>query len=242
MTTQPPVPLSLPLRFHSVARRSIYLDVAGQIRAAILAGTMATGQQLPPERELSRQFAVSRATVREALRHLQAQGLLAPRGRTSPLATAGPEDAVERFREALTHVVKLREVSLPDLVELRLAVETAALERAAAAPVPAELEAARAALAVMERADVPAEEFRGADVAFHVALVGASGNQALLLVMQAVKDGMRLHLGEALRARSFAKARPSIVAEHRALLRAVERGAGRDATALLRRHLRFYAT
>src|SRR5881227_4110226 len=105
-------------RFHSVSRPSIYMDVAGQIRRAILEGTMSSGERLPPERELARQFGVSRATVREALRHLQAQGLLAARGRTSPLETAGPEVAVSRFCEALAQVVRLRDVSLTDLVDL----------------------------------------------------------------------------------------------------------------------------
>src|SRR5256885_5628813 len=108
------------------------MDVAGKIRGAIGEGTMASGERLPPERELAEQFGVSRATVREALRHLQAQGLLASRGRTSPMRTASPEATVARFCEALTNVVQLRDVSLPDLIELRLAIESAGLTRAAA--------------------------------------------------------------------------------------------------------------
>src|SRR2546430_12676760 len=90
-------------RFHSVSRPSIYMDVAGQIRRAILEGTMSSGERLPPERELARQFGVSRATVREALRHLQAQGLLAARGRTPPLRPAGPPQGVGPFGQGLMH-------------------------------------------------------------------------------------------------------------------------------------------
>jgi GntR family transcriptional repressor for pyruvate dehydrogenase complex len=230
------------VQFQTIAKSAAYLEVATQIRAAILQGSMSAGERLPPERELARQFGVSRATVREALRHLQAQGLLAARGRTSPLERATPEQAAARFREALTHVVQLEQVALPDLVELRTAIETTALARAAADPLPERLEEARAALATMERADVTPAQFYQADVAFHVALVAASGNRALLLVMLAVKDAIRLHLDEALSARSFAKVRPRIVEEHRGLLRAVERGAGQAAAAQLRQHLGFYAT
>src|SRR5207247_3195652 len=130
-------------RFHSVSRPSIYMEVAGQIRRAILEGTMSSGERLPPERELARQFGVSRATVREALRHLQAQGLLAARGRTSPLETAGPAEAVARFREALVDAVRLQEVPLSDLVELRIAIEAGALARAGPAEIHARLEEAR---------------------------------------------------------------------------------------------------
>ncbi|HEX2659842.1 MAG TPA: FCD domain-containing protein [Polyangia bacterium] len=215
--------------------------MADQIRSAILAGTMSSGERLPPERELARQFGVSRASVREALRHLQAQGLVSAGGRTSPLQMAGSEQAASRFREALTHVVQLQGVSQADLVELRIAIETTALIRAAAAPVPGALEEARAALAIMERSDVLGAEFHAADVAFHLALVSASGNQALLLVMQAVKDAIRTNLDEALSVRSLAKLRPKIVSEHRALLRSIERGAGQAAATQLRRHLQeFY--
>jgi GntR family transcriptional repressor for pyruvate dehydrogenase complex len=238
MDSSPPSPL-----FRAVSRATLYVEVAAQIRAAILGGAMSSGEKLPSERELARQFGVSRASVREALRHLQAQGLLAPRGRTSPLESAGSDQAALRFREALTHVAQLQGVSLGDLVELRVAIEGAALVRAAAAPVGARLEEARAALAVMERSDASAEEFQEADVSFHLALVAAAGNQALLLVMQAVKDAIRAHLGEQLSARALSKLRPRIVAEHRAMLRSVERGAGAAAGAQLRRHLgEFYGT
>src|SRR5438445_620753 len=175
-------------RFHSVSRPSIYMDVAGQIRRAILEGTMSSGERLPPERELARQFGVSRATVREALRHLQAQGLLAARGRTSPLETAGPAEAVARFREALMHAVRLQEVPLSDLVELRIAIEAAALARAATAQITASLEEARVTLAVTPRVDVRPHELHEADVAFHVALVAASGHRALLPGLVPVTD------------------------------------------------------
>jgi len=229
--------------FSAVSRPTLYVEVAGQIRSAILDGTIPSGEKLPPERELARQFGVSRASVREALRHLQAQGLVAPGGRTSPLQSAGSDQAALRFREALTHVAQLQGVSLGDLVELRVAIEGAALLRAAAAPVAAHLDEARAALAIMERGEASAEEFRQADVAFHVALVAAAGNQALLLVMQAVKDAIRAHLDDHLSTRALAKLRPRIVAEHRAMLRSVERGAGEAAGAQLRRHLgEFYGS
>src|SRR5438552_1393139 len=224
--------------FQTVSRRTLYVEVAGQIRSAILDRTISSGQKLPSERELARQFGVSRASVREALRHLQAEGLLAQGGRTSPLQGASSDQAALSFREALTRAAQLQGVSLGDLLELRVAIEGAALLRAAASPIGVHLEEARAALAVMERTEAPAEEFRQADVAFHVALVAAAGNQAFVLVMQAVKDAIRAHLDDHLSTRALAKLRPRIIAEHRAMLRSVERGAGEAAGAQLRRHLR----
>jgi DNA-binding FadR family transcriptional regulator len=223
--------------FEPVQRSALYVEVAGRIRQAILAGELPAGERLPPERELARKFAVSRTSLREALRHLQAQGLLASAGRTSPLQTAGPEELAGRLGEALEHVVKLQEVSVADLAELRIAIESAALERAARAPRKEQLEAARAALLVMEAEGVLWKDFREADVAFHAALVAASGNKAMSLVMQAVKGAIEKHLERTMRTREFEKVRKRVALEHRALLLAVERGNAKSVAGLLRAHL-----
>src|SRR3954453_8271284 len=58
----------------TIARASS--SIADQIRAAILSGRLEQGERLPPERELAEQFGVSRVTVRDALRGLEAMGLI----------------------------------------------------------------------------------------------------------------------------------------------------------------------
>lgn len=81
------------------------------------------------------------------------------------------------------------------------------------------------------------------DAVFHLALVAASGNEALHMVMLAVKDSMKLHLDEALRSISpFAEVRAKLTGEHRALLAAVEGGDARRAAKILADHLAFYGT
>ncbi|MDQ3342889.1 MAG: GntR family transcriptional regulator, partial [Actinomycetota bacterium] len=50
--------------------------IVDQMRQLILGGELSTGDRLPPERELAERFGVSRVTVRDALRTLEAQGLL----------------------------------------------------------------------------------------------------------------------------------------------------------------------
>jgi DNA-binding FadR family transcriptional regulator len=229
-------------QFEHVKRVTIYEQVAERIRSAILARSLSLEDGLPAERELAAQFGVSRTTVREALRHLQAQGLLSASGRTSPMRPADPETALARFRDALSLVVQLSHISLSELIELRLAVETAALVRAAQSPIKKHLDEARSALAVMAQPKVDQPGFYEADTAFHIALVAASGNEALRLVMLAVRDSIRLHLDEAMRGRTFAKERPRVLEEHRRLLLAVENGKEKVVSSLLLEHLRFYAT
>src|ERR687886_1492365 len=58
----------------AVARASS--AIAEQIRTAIVTGQLGEGDRLPPERELAEQFGVSRVTIRDALRALEAMGLI----------------------------------------------------------------------------------------------------------------------------------------------------------------------
>ena len=53
-----------------------YLELAGELREGILAGEFTDGKQFPTETALCRRFDVSRFTVREALRRLEAEGLI----------------------------------------------------------------------------------------------------------------------------------------------------------------------
>ncbi|MGH3039100.1 MAG: FadR/GntR family transcriptional regulator, partial [Gaiellaceae bacterium] len=56
--------------------RKAYEQVNDQLRELIVSGELAPGERLPNEAVLAREFGVSRATVREALRILTAQNLI----------------------------------------------------------------------------------------------------------------------------------------------------------------------
>jgi GntR family transcriptional repressor for pyruvate dehydrogenase complex len=224
--------------FAEVVRNPVYLQVAEQIREAILDRELVPGTRLPTERELAAQFGVSRTTIREALRALQAQGLLTGGGRTTPLRTTVREVGSGPLSEALSTVVRLRTVSLGDLVELRCALESAALGGAARGSDGTRLEEARAALAEMRRDDVTPEEFHEADVRFHVSLAAASGNEAMHLVMLAIRDAIASHLLDGLHRQENGRATlRRLVREHAAILQAVEEGDGKRAGELVRSHV-----
>src|SRR3954470_4839077 len=107
----------------SPARRLRMLDdVFVQIRDAILAGEVGEGQRLPNERDLAERFAVGRPTVREALRSLEALGIVEIRaGRAGGAFAARPSEAT--LGSALSTLVSLRGASAQELAEFRLGFE-----------------------------------------------------------------------------------------------------------------------
>ncbi|MBL6749080.1 MAG: GntR family transcriptional regulator [Nevskia sp.] len=78
---------------------TLYRKVAGALRREIERGGFAVGASLPPESELCRRFAVSRHTVRQALRQLRDDGLVASRqgAGTTVLQPAGRSGYVQTF-------------------------------------------------------------------------------------------------------------------------------------------------
>jgi DNA-binding FadR family transcriptional regulator len=228
------------MAFNEVVRSPVYLQVAEQLREAILSGELSPGEALPAERELSETFGASRASVREALRVLQAQGLITGGG--APMPAVVSEESTGPARDALIALLRLNRVELDDLVELRCVLESAALKRAALDPDPARLVEARQALEDMRVPGVSVESFDEADVRFHVALARASGNEATHLVMAALRDAVARHLLAALRAQpNPRRLLRRLTTEHEAILEAVEAGDGDHAASLVDAHIRrFY--
>lgn len=227
------------LEFEEVVRRPAYLQVAEQLREAILSGALPPDSELPSERELTDRFGVARTTVREALRALQAQGLAVADRPTSPLRVVRAEALSSGpARDAFVHLLRLGAVPLSDLVELRCALESAAVS-AVAAKRRVSLQAAHDEVALMRASVGDVEAFEEADVRFHLALVAASGNEALHLVMLAVREPVGAHLRSSLR--TLEDPRPTLrrlAREHARILEAIEAHDGALAAERITAHIR----
>ena len=185
-----------------------YQKVVEQIEQAILSGDIQPGQHLPSERELMVQLSVSRPTVREALRVLQSQGLIAskPGGRGGPVVLPVSPDTLGR---SFTMAARIASLSLSELVQFRIVLESSACQLASALRTPEQLRQMRDAVERME-AEVAngSEEFNRADLDFHAAIWEASHNSLLRVCGQAVAGSIlnlmndrmqrlrRLHLGD----------------------------------------------
>jgi DNA-binding FadR family transcriptional regulator len=106
------------LLFSPARRLRMLDDVSAQIRDAILAGEVAEGERLPNERDLAERFQVGRPTIREALRSLEALGIVEIRaGRAGGAYVARPSEAT--LGSALATLVSLRGATPQELAEFR---------------------------------------------------------------------------------------------------------------------------
>jgi DNA-binding FadR family transcriptional regulator len=214
------------------------VQVADQMREAVLSGELAPGTVLPSERELCEQFEVSRTSVREALRALQAEGFVSGAGANAPLRVAGPEALAVGPRQALERLQRMGRVPLSDLLDMRCALEAAAVESAARRLPRPDLAGAQAEIDAMHAAADDVEAFEQADVRFHLALAAASGNQALQLILVAVRDSIAAHLLDALHAAADPPATIArLTGEHKDILAAVEEREPDRARHLMREHI-----
>lgn len=228
------------MSFQQVSRNPIYLQVAEQIRAAIYSGQWPQGQPLPPERELSEMFGVSRASIREALRVLQAENLISADGKSPRTVKGGLQAGA--LTGALMHLLQLQRVELDDLVDFRCLIEGAALRQAARRQDEQYLDEARQVLEEMKTTEMSAEETDAADIRFHVALTAASGSEVMRLVMIGIRQAAANHFMAALRSHADPHTIiRSLAHEHEEILRAVQSRDGERAAALVEGHItRFY--
>jgi DNA-binding FadR family transcriptional regulator len=175
------MPLNLPIRAETLA-----IQVARQIENLITSGVWPVGTRIPPEKDLVSTLAVSRNTVREALRSLVHTGMLQPRAGDGTYVRAPSELAVPLSRRA-------KRGSLRDAVEVRAGLERQAARLAAERRTDAAvtrmrelLDALRLAVMAQDR-----ESYTSADAELHRTIVGCSRNELLVEIYE--------HLGGALK-------------------------------------------
>ncbi|NIO70504.1 MAG: FCD domain-containing protein [Anaerolineae bacterium] len=211
-------------------------DVVEQIKQAIFDDQLSAGDRLPPERELAEQFAVSRITIREALRILEANGLIEIRvGAAGGAFVRAPN--FEPLSDSLTTMLKLQKTDVLELAEARKVVETAVAELAAQRATPQDLEAmeetldgAREALATGDHHYTPHS------VAFHLALARAAKNQVLLFTV----NSFRSLFYEALESLPPSDMAHRAVADHHQIYEAVKNRDPQKARQLMEEHLSYF--
>ena len=173
------------LRFEPIARRTIAEEIRETLVESIHNGTLPPGAQLPSERELCDQFAVARTSIREAVQGLVTLGLIEKRGNRSYVVEHLPAVNFDSDR---------RKRRVRELFEVRQVVEVP-IARIATCRATAVQREDIARLAGGFTEDMPLDEFRRLDRAFHTAVARACGNVVLAELYHKVLDTL-FHSGE----------------------------------------------
>ena len=175
-------------------RRGRGSAVAQQMLQAIYDGQWAVGDRLPNERQLGQELGVSRATLREAVRVLEADGVVeVRRGVTG--GTFVVEPGPNRVGFQLASLLRFGQATPDHFQEFRMAFE---LENAYLAGLRATSENHERLERILDRLgdavlrlDASWETFAELDMAFHEEIAAASQNPIRLAVMLGVHEAFR---------------------------------------------------
>jgi GntR family transcriptional regulator, transcriptional repressor for pyruvate dehydrogenase complex len=153
-------------------------EVRRQIEGAIRAGDFGPGDRLPSERELVETFGVSRVSVREAIRSLEALGFV----RVYQGRGAFVTDRRSGFGEPMARWLEMHRGEVLELLGVRGALDELAaastVEHYDEAKVAAIVEA-QAAFAAAVESEAPTDELVSLDIDLHLAIAEASGVRLL---------------------------------------------------------------
>src|SRR4051794_9677441 len=228
MARQPQPGLFAPV---SVARASS--SIADQIRQAIVTGRLEQGQRLPPERELAEQFGVSRVTVRDALRALEAMGLIEVRvGARGGAFVTVPTGSI--VGQTMSDMMMMSAVTPEDIVEARLVVELGTVTLACARATDEDL-AELQDLAERSQSALAAKTYtRELSWDFHALVAKAAHNGAIEGLTSSFRSSLSMH---PIRTREGARAHSLTVEEHARIFEAIERHDGETARREMATHL-----
>lgn len=194
-------------------------QIADELRALIVTGRLAEGDSLGREPDLVERFGVSRPSLREALRILEAEGLISVvRGMLGGVVVHAPDTRMTARTAAL--LLQARHVPLADVHEARSLIEPAAVRVVASA------RSRRSAVAELRRlideearVIMDPDAFGQANARFHERLVALAGNQTLSIVAEMLNE----IVGRAVTAVAKAASAGTSVATRRRGIRSQER-------------------
>ena len=214
--------------------------IAAQIRRQIVRRELEEDDPLPPEAELMEHYGVSRATLREAIRVLESEGLIiVRRGARGGARVRLPDVSVTGRHLGL--LLQLRGTTLDDVFAARLVIEPAAARQIA--ELGSELAVARLRDGIDEEDAAAADPtaFAATSARFHALLVSVAGNDTLALVSEALADiivaSTEHAVAQSRQVQDQERSNRRAVRAHRKLLALVEAGDGEGAEAYWRTHM-----
>lgn len=175
--------------FKTAKTKRISTNIVDQIREAILSGALNPGDRLPSEKELSKNFEVSKASLREAFRALEALGFLEVRQGMSGGAFVREVD-LTTARNNMFNYIFFQKPTIHEFTQLRSFIEPAAAEIAAQKITPEELADLEENLEMTRKAQHKGAFYYELDTYFHHRIAGITGNRLVCFVIDSLKNAI----------------------------------------------------
>ena len=202
--------------------QNLTYSIVHDLGVAIVTGVYSKQNPFPVEAELCRKYGASRSVLREAVKMLTAKGLLGARPRQGTWVE--PEAKWNLLDPDILGWLLERKFSpalLIEFSEIRLAVEPAAAALAARNAGPAEKAAVRRAIERMQAAEHGDDDPLDSDIAFHVAVLRASGNRFYMQLTGLTASALRFSIRTTNR---YKGVRLANVADHKKIADAILAG------------------
>ncbi|MDQ0395860.1 FadR/GntR family transcriptional regulator [Labrys monachus] len=218
--------------FPPIERNSIAEQVAKKLLEMIRTKNLRPGDMLPTERDLAAMMQVSRPSVREAVRGLQILGVLKIRQGYGIYVSS--LDAAELLGP-LQFLLTLNAENIDALYEIRFLIDPGVARLAAGRISDADIERLRQLVAAQQDLVFDPLSFRASDLRFHTLIMEATGNSFM------VRTSSSLYL-LGFEYRRIASETPGVLrqslADHEAIVAALEQRDGEAAARAVERHLR----
>ena len=220
--------------FKTVSLGRISQAIVAQIKVLIRQGKLTPGDRLPSERELCDRFGVSRVTVREALRMLEAAGLIEIRvGARGGAFVTTPSS--QQIGEGLADLLNLSPMTAANVTEARQVFELGIVPMVVERATTEDIAALHAMVAEHQKALKHGSYDMSMSADFHVRVAGCTHNPAIEMLVQSFHGPLLMSLLEAKVVAPLMGHRGA--REHKDFIDAIANRDAERATAIMRTHL-----
>jgi GntR family transcriptional repressor for pyruvate dehydrogenase complex len=219
--------------FKTIKKARLSDEIVKQIKESLFAGKLQAGDRLPTERELAEQFETSRASVREAMRTLEQEGMIHVRKGVSGGIFIADLDH-RPVTNSLQTLLHLRKISINNIAEVRLIFEPEAARLAAERASEEDLREMEEVIQQMSVAVKERELPNSFDLKFHQIIARAAGNPILVMLAESM-------LGVA--SKAITELHPSVdtlrhvLSSHRKVFEAIRKRDSKLACRTMREHI-----
>ena len=222
--------------FSPVRAERVSQLIEGQLKEAIITYHYRAGDKLPSERELADMFSTSRSSIREAIRSLERSGFVVVKKGAQGGAFVIQKGNSKPMVDYLRDMMRLRQVSLEEILQARVIIEPEVAAAAAEKATPKDIdlleEITRDQLGGFD-SENPVMQF-DRNPRFHRIIAEITGNQVYIIIMQIL---MEIHAFRMNQFKLDEKTMKSITHQHDDIIAALKKKDKKLAFAEMRKHV-----